>query len=200
MDASPAQHHGGRIRAGPSWAFMALAASVPGLPAGAQVLVDGGRDPNNMAMYVWTVTNHTPNPIVAFQIPHHYGWTFEPPPGWKSDVTEQALPGTKAGQRVILFNAESPKSAIRPGQLAVFKDLITLDRATPTPATVVVGFADGATASVANVEIPWRAPWFQRFAQLIGFGAMFAAFLVIQALRALRKRRRAANESVVPSE
>ena len=181
-----------RIGRGSGALVGALLSAMVGLgfavPVAAQVTVDGGRSANNPVMYEWTVTNGNDGRIVAFWIPRHSpAENFEPPDGWECAVADKVKPGTKPTVRALEFRASSPRAAIRSGRSNIFKLLVTMDKATPRSGYAVVEFDDGAVQLIADVEIPGGSSWLRRRALAIGFGTMFAVFLLVQVIRGRRK-------------
>jgi len=167
------------------------------LPATAQVSIEGGRQQTNRNQYTWKVVNHGSKTITYVEIPHHMGDIFTAPPHWTFEITGQINIATTG---VVRARAESPAHAIRPGRSAVCSLTVGLyRRSAPRLRAVRIGFADGTFETINGVEVPWRVPWFRRHVLLIGFGAMFAVYLLVQALRGRRRQEPDADRAPASS-
>lgn len=151
--------------------------------------IEGGRQQTNRYQYTWKVVNHGSKKITYVEIPHYVGNLFTAPLHWTFEITEQIGLGKTTTTGVVRARAELPAHAIRPGRSAVYSLTVCVyRRSAPQLRAVRIGFADGTSETIGSVEVPWRVPWFRRHALLIGFGAMFAVFLLVQVLRGRRKQ------------
>ncbi len=174
------------------WLLAVLEIGHAAVPLAAQVAIDGGREPTNPYKYTWTLTNHGSKNITYLEIPHFLGVGFEAPPHWTYEITEQVVEGKPVTTGVVRTRPQSPWYALRPGQSAEFSLTVAVVANPPAPrsGTVKIGFADDTVDTIAGVEVPCPVPWLQRHALLLELGAMFALFLLVQALRSRRKKKR----------
>ena|GEM_PF-7122770 len=171
---------------------------IAAVPAAAQVTIEGGLDQVEY-QYIWTVTNKGSSPVTSLEIPHYHGINLTAPEGWEFEMTNKMAFGMVDKPGIISAWATSPGAAIRPHRSATFKLPFTPNRVAPGTGVVTVGFADGTTQLVPDVEIPWQVPWLRRYTLLISFGAIFAVFLVIQAVRGRRGSEPDADRSSAAS-
>ena len=173
-----------------TWVSFAAIVAITSVPAAAQVTIEGGQQreiaPNH---YEWTITNHGTKVITSFQIPHYLGNIFTCPEGWEFTITNKVRLGMKHEPGLITAKAVAPQAGIQPSRSATFRLRAFYRNTAPAKRDATITFADGSTEVVAGVEIPWRASWLHRHTLLISFGAMFAVFLLVQALRRRRKRK-----------
>jgi hypothetical protein len=134
------------------------------------------------------VTNHGGRPITRFEFPRYVVDDLGSPQGWTHEIVKTDADGRPIRPHRIVYKAESSLSAIRPGRSLVFEAQINIDKATPGRQPVIIGFDNGSTLEMADVEIPWDYPWLEKHALLIGMGGLFALFLVIQAMRGRRTK------------
>ena len=151
------------------------------------VFVDGHRDEGRW--FLWTVTNQAAKPITYFKAPHDYGYTVNPPDGWDFGLADRGRHG------VIECEATTELQAIRRGHRAEFRLEVQGDYQ-PAPRPVMIGFADGTKIELAGVLCPMREPFLRNHFPAIGLGVIFAAFLVVQAIRSRKKPPAAGAEGV----
>lgn len=171
-----------------------LACSSPLQECPADVTVEGGMDPTNRHYYSWTVTNTNDEPIVAVEIPHYRGLIFTVPPGWFKDVTERA--GGSAEVDVGRLLATAPTGGgIRRGQSATFSIQLHARGASAQRGNVIVGFADGTSVTIADVECPGKESWLTQNMTLVGMIGLVVAALVVHLLRRGRAKRKPPSET-----
>jgi hypothetical protein len=142
----------------------------------------------------WTITNHNRGAIVSFRAPRYLAEDAIPPPGWTGEIIKNAT----TGDNEVLFETKRPAAGIYPGQSLSFEvhdRRIARTGRTKAPRPVVVGLADGSVLTISDVWCPAEESAFGKNLPLIGLGAMFAVFLLVQAAR---KRRRQARTSSSP--
>lgn len=179
---------------------LVLAMWAPAVPVAAQVTIEGGRSSNDLSLYAWTITNNTSKPIVSFQIPYYQVRAIVEHEGWTCEVTDQPEVAGKERQRIVLFKVRSPSSAIFPGGTGVLNLRASVTKSAPGIGVATVGFANGTTETVSNVEIPWEFSWLQRHTLLISFGAIFAVFLLVQIVRSRGKKESDTDQSPIPTD
>lgn len=158
------------------------------LTAVGQVIIEGGRHPDNSAMYTWTLVNHGDKPITSFQIPHFRGMVFTPPEGWEFEMTHKVEFGSE--QKPGIITARAPRgAALRPHHSAVFTLRIARELPNaPARRAATIGFADDTYQAIEGVEVPWRVPALRKYGLLFVLGIMFAAYLLVQVLRSRRRK------------
>lgn len=172
-------------------ARMTLAATEP------SVTIVGGLN-REERLYVWTVTNGSAQAIGGLQVPHYRGGIFTPPKGWEFSITNQTELGMKDAPGLITARA-TPGAAIQPNRSGVFTLSFSADAlTTPSKRTATITFLDGTTLQVAGVEVPWRKSWFERQALFLELGVMFGLFLLVQAIRGRRRRKREVAPAAAP--
>lgn len=154
----------------------------------AQVTVTGGRDPVEVNFYRWTVTNQGNKPIDRFEFPRYMVDDLGSPDGWSHQIVKTDAAGRSIEPHRIVYKADRPSTALRRGESAVFEAQINIDKATPGRQPVLVGFADGTTLEIADIEVPWDYPWLEKHALLIGMGTLFAIFLLVQMVRSRKPK------------
>ena len=171
-------------------AWLTAVASAAGLApvSRGQVVIDGGRDPVQVNFYRWTVTNRGGRAITRFEFPRYLVDDLASPTGWTHEIVKTDSTGRAIKPHRIVYKANSAASAIHAGGSLVFEAQINIDKATPGRQPVTIGFDDGSTIQIADVEIPWDYPWLEKHALLIGMGSLFAVFLIVQAIRSRRQK------------
>jgi hypothetical protein len=145
-----------------------------------EVVVEARRDPGRW--FVWTVTNHSTEPITYFRAPHWAGYTVNPPDGWTFNVPHKDSSG------FVICEAPSRALGIRIGEKGEFR-LEVKDDHLLTPQTVVIGFADGRKIEVPGVTCPSRPSFLQVYVPAIGLGGAFGLYVLVTVLRGRRKNQ-----------
>jgi hypothetical protein len=154
------------------------------------VTITGARSEENNKEFVWTVTNHSDQPIVRFHTHHYTGKENFPPPRWKmSKMTYHIGRGQPKRPGIIEFEASDPASAIQPGETATFglrMDNVWLGVTGEKTAKVV--FADGTELDVPGILCPARESFVAQNQALVSLGILFGAFLLYKLIRGWKRK------------
>lgn len=165
--------------------LLAEVGSEPALAKEPVVVITGGVDEAGQ-VYRWTVTNEHTVPISYLSIPHYGAVSVEMPDGWNGDLTVRGGEGGRPGKFIV--KAEFPWAQISQSGSAEF----SLSLPEPGRAwgfrNAHVRFEDGMEILV-SLEVPLKETAGERSVPLIALGAIFAAYVIVQALR--RRSRRA---------
>ncbi len=171
-----------------------LACSSPLQEYPADVIVEGGMDPTNRHYYSWTIANGNDEPIVAVEIPHYRGLIFTVPRGWSKEVTEWETGSAEVD--VGRLRATAPTGGgIRRGQSATFSIQLHARGASAQRGDMIVEFADGASATIVDIEYPGKEPWLTRNMTLVGMIGLVVVALVVHLLRRGRAKRTPPSET-----
>jgi hypothetical protein len=159
--------------------------------ASAEVTIEGRIPEDNSQEFEWLVTNRSSTPITRFKTQHFLGTVVVPPEGWvESAMTGNISRQQKRENGILEFTAGPGNPGIPPGREQAFRTRIhhTWSRYV-VPRTVEVDFAGGRTVQVSGVLCPAKSPFLRENYPVVGLGAMFAIFLVVQAIRRRRRGR-----------
>jgi len=151
----------------------------------------------NPNYFRWTITNKSRASIVRFSAPRFMEELVVPPDGWNGEITKSATDNSRGVQ----FTVAESKAAIQPGQSLVFQiqDMRPMRTGrTKAPQNVVIGLLDGSEVTIPNVLCPAGESPLVRNLNLIALGAMFAIFLLVQAIRTRRRKASASGNSTIP--
>lgn len=154
----------------------------------AKATIEGGVQLND-GSYAWTVTNLHTAPIVEITFPHYLADQFHVPKGWKQETTYLVNVGVEEKPGVCKATAPSAEVGIAPKAKGSFGMRMSRKRAPRGSGVVNVKFADGATAAIANVELPVAPSNLEAPMMIGGFGTVLLIFIL-----ARRKRRKRAEE------
>jgi hypothetical protein len=145
------------------------------------IVVEGYRSPEGGRWFIWEITNHGSEPVTYFKAPHAWGYTIDPPPGWKGEIVRDPRRGT------VECRTEDRIDAVRRGHPRAFKLEVKGDYR-PAPNKVTIGFADGTRIQIPNVACPARYSFLRDHFPAVGLGGMFALFILIRTVRARKKK------------
>ncbi|MGB2985820.1 MAG: hypothetical protein WBE26_08045 [Phycisphaerae bacterium] len=154
-----------------------------------KVTITGGADASGQN-YTWTVTNKHTSPIVYVEFPHYHAGLFFAPKGWSTESTALVRVGYKDEPGVCIAKSDSPTAGISAGQSVTFRMGIAPLPTRRGKGTVRVRFADGTEAGVTGVELPQPEVIGDKYAPLIGLGAIFLVWMVVRTVRGAKTRRR----------
>ena len=155
-----------------------------------KVTITGGADASGQH-YAWTVTNGHTSPIVYLEFPHYHADLFFAPENWSAETTALVNVGYKDEPGVCIARAESPVAGIHLGGALDFGMRIAPLPTKRGKGTVLVRFADGTESGVAGVELPQPRGVWDKYASLIGLGAIFLLWIIFRARRWAKARRTA---------
>lgn len=150
-----------------------------------KVVISGGPDTSGHN-YAWTITNNHASPIVYVEFPHYHAGLFFAPEGWSTE-------GCENQPRMCAASAESPAVGIPRGQASTFRMRIDPRGAKRGEGTVLVRFADETRVNVGGVELPRSEAVADKYAPLIGLGAIFVVWMTVRTMRRAKRRRRATS-------
>ncbi len=155
-----------------------------------KVTITGGADASGQH-YAWTVTNRHTSPIVYVEFPHYHADLFFAPENWSTKTTALVNVGYKDEPGVCIARVESPAAGIHLGGALDFGMRIAPLPTKRGKGTVLVRFADGTESGVAGVELPQPRGVWDKYASLIGLGAIFLLWIIFRARRWAKARRTA---------
>jgi hypothetical protein len=157
------------------------------------VTITGGADATGDG-YAWTVVNNHTSPIVYVEFPHYHASLFLAPDGWSTDSTFLVNVGVEDRPGTCTARVGQPASGIKRGATGTFQMRVYQPGTRRGQGTVVVRFADGSEVQVSGVEMPTPEAMSDKYAPLIGLGAIFIIWLAIGAKRRGKIRRTKASE------
>lgn len=138
-------------------------------------IVGGGDD--TLANYQWTVTNRTDSAIEWVRFPCAHYHLFNAPDGWLAGT------GAEGEQPLGYASASGDVTSLAPGRSLTFTARVDRNRTVRGQGTAHVGFADGTSMAISNVELAIEPSAGDQYLPLVGLGVIFAVFLVFQSLR-----------------
>jgi len=158
-----------------------------------KVTITGGVDITGDG-YTWTISNDYASPIVYVKFPHYHATLFFAPDGWSTQSTFLVNVGVKDRPGICTARAEQPASGITRGNAGTFRMRIYQPGTRRGLGTVLVRFADDSELKISGVEMPTPEAISDKYAPLIGLGAIFIIWLAIGARRRAKARRAGASE------
>jgi len=169
-----------------------IGAAVPAILAGPVraesplVIITGGPD-DSLHNYQWKITNHHSSRIVYLEFPHYRADLFHTPTDWNQKIDNVANIGWKDRMGSCMAQPKPPYQGLPPGATAEFGMRIAKQGALPGKGRVTIRFEDGTEASIADVSLPTQPEQGSSYLALIGTGAIFVLFIV---LNEWRRRKR----------